>query len=78
MSLEQIAGPAAKPLMLGVAAFLSGLGGVILAFAIDYGPQEPLSAVALGIVAIAVVAGFSAVVWGWVLLFRRQRRTNLR
>jgi uncharacterized protein involved in copper resistance len=52
--LEETAGPAAKPLKLGIGAFFIGLCGVVFGLVIDYGPNEPLSFVAFGIVALAV------------------------
>ena len=71
--LEETAGPVAKPLKLGIVAFLVGLCGVVFGLIIDYGPNEPLSFVALGIVALAVATGFVAIAWGWLSIIRRHR-----
>ena len=70
---EETAGPVAKPLKLGIGAFFIGLCGVVFGLVIDYGPNEPLSFVALGIVALAVATGFFAIGWGWLSIFRHRR-----
>lgn len=35
-------------------------------FAIDYGPHNPLSFVAFGIVVLAALTEFVAIIWGWI------------
>ena len=67
---EEIGGPVAKPLRLFLAAFAMGLCGVVFAFVIDYGPNRPLTYLALGIVALAVAIGFFAIVWGYISIVR--------
>ena len=72
-ALETIAGPATKPLKLGLAAFLVGSCGAALGFVIDYGPHNPLSHVVFGVVALSVATGFVALVWGWFAITRRSK-----
>jgi hypothetical protein len=71
--LEEAADPVAKPLKLGIGAFFIGLCGVVFGLVIDYGPNEPLSFVAFGIVALAVATAFVAIGWGWLSIFRHRR-----
>jgi hypothetical protein len=59
-----------KPLRLGFGAFAIGVLGVALGFAIDYGPNEPLSFVVFGLVAVAVAIVFVAIAWGLWSIFR--------
>ena len=72
-SLQELAGPVAKPLKLGVTAFSVALCGAAFGFAIDYDPQESLSYVAFGIVAFAVALGFFSIGWAWVAIARQHR-----
>ena len=71
--IEKAAGPVAKPLKLGIGAFLIAFCGVVFGLVIDYGPNEPLSFVAFGIVALAVATGLFAIGWGWLSIFRHLR-----
>ena len=76
--LNRIAGPAAKPLRLGLAAFAIALVGVIIALSMDYGPHNHWSFIVFSIVAFGVGLGFVAVLWGWVATARHyaKRRTK--
>jgi hypothetical protein len=60
-----------KPLRLGIGAFAVGVLGVALGFAIDYGPNEPLSFVVFGLVAVAIITVFVAIAWGLWSTFRQ-------
>lgn len=62
-----------KPLRLGVTAFFVGLCGIVLGFSIDYGPHNPLSFVAFGVVAFAVILGFISIGWGWAIILRQNK-----
>lgn len=77
-AIKTIAGPISNPLKLGLVAFCVGLCGVTLGFAIDYSPNNPLSFVAFGLVALAVATGFFAIAWGVLTIFRHSKgpRTN--
>jgi len=72
-SLQEVAGPIAKPLKLGVAAFFVALCGAAVGFVIDYGPSNPLSFAVFGVVVLAVATGFFAVGWGWFSIYRHHR-----
>ena len=65
--------PLYKPLRLGFAAFVVGLCGVALGFAIGYGPHNPWSFIVFGVVALAVAIGFISIVWGWVTMYRHNK-----
>ena len=58
-----------QPLRLGALAFVIAGAGVALAFSIDYGPQNPLAYVALGLTVVGIAMGFGAVAWGWYETF---------
>lgn len=73
MPSQALTGPIAKPLKLGLFAFLLGLFGAGLGLAIDYGPTNPLSFFALGLVVLAVVTGFLSIVWGWFAIIRHSK-----
>ncbi len=73
-ALQTIAGPAAKPLKLGVAAFFIGCCGAIFGFVIDYGPHNPLSLIAFSVVSLSVATGFISVVWGWLTIVRPSKK----
>jgi len=77
ISLETNAGPTVKPLKLGLAAFLFGCCGVVLGFVIDYGPDNTLSFVALGMVSLSVATGYLAIVWAWVGTARKSKKVVL-
>ena len=59
-------------------AFFVALTGVVLGLAIDYGPNNPVSFVAFGLVVLAIASGFFAIAWGGLVIFRNSRgqRTN--
>lgn len=78
LDLEQTVGPAAKPLKLGVAAFVIGCCGVLIGFVIDYGPHNPVSFIVFCVVALSVLTGFFALAWTWLVLARsaKNRRSK--
>jgi 1,4-dihydroxy-2-naphthoate octaprenyltransferase len=72
--LEEIAGPGAKPLKLGLGGFLVGLVGAAVSLSIDHGPTPgPLVYFGFGMVVLGVAVGFLSVAWGWHTALRRRR-----
>ncbi len=57
-----------KPMILGFIGFVIACLDAGLGFIIDYGPNEPLSIVAFGIVAIGVIVGFISIVWSFIMI----------
>jgi hypothetical protein len=47
-----------KQLKIGMAGFFIAMLGVVFGLIIDYGPEEPLSLVAFGVVGLGVLIGF--------------------
>lgn len=63
----------AKPLRVGVTSFLVAAIGAIVGFGAQYFAFQALARFAFVLVAIAVMCGFGAIVWGWYQLFGRRK-----
>lgn len=59
---------------IGFLGFVVAAVGVLLGFSFGYGPSNPLSYVAYGIVACGVCVGFYGVINGFVEFVRGMRR----
>lgn len=58
------------PLRLAALGFAIALLGALMAFSIEYGPDNSLSYLAFGLGAVGVSLGFLGIAWGWMSAFR--------
>jgi hypothetical protein len=57
---------------IGFLGFIVAAVGVLLGFSINYGPSNPVSYVAYGVVVCGVCIGFYGVVFGVIEFFKKQ------
>jgi hypothetical protein len=63
-----------KQLKIGMAGFFIAMLGVVFGLIIDYGPEEPLSLVAFGVVGLGVLIGFFSIAWGWFAIYKHHHK----
>ena len=67
--LDAFWGNAPRPMRLGAIGFGIAMLGAVFGFSISYGPENPWSYFAFGMVVLGVAIGFISIIWGWASFF---------